>query len=65
MAKAMALAYRAGSLPCWAARAKEKPTAMPSGMLCSVTAKISSVVRFQEEERPSGFWAPRCRWGMR
>ena len=63
-ARAKAPVYRAGSSPCWAARAKEKPTAMPSGMLCSVTARTSRVVRFQEEECPSGWSAPRCRWGI-
>ena len=49
---------QAGSSPCWAARAKEKPRPCPLGSLCSVTARTSRVVRFQEEECPSGWSAP-------
>ena len=36
---------------------------MPSGMLCRVTAKTRSVVRFRSVLAPSGSLAPGCRWG--
>ena len=36
----------------------DRPTAMPSGMLCRVTAVNKSVVRFQGADRPSGCFAP-------
>ena len=56
-------AERAPGSPCWAARAKASPTAMPSGMLCRVTASTSRVVRRQPEGSPSGSCSFRCRWG--
>ena len=43
--------------------AKSSPTDIPSGMLCSVTAETSSVVRFQPVGRPSGWSASACRCG--
>lgn len=54
----------APSPACWAARAKDRPTAIPSGMLCSVTANTSMVLFFQSPLGPSGFCASRCRWGI-
>ena len=43
--------------------AKSRPTDIPSGMLCSVTAETSSVVRFQPEGTPSASSASAWRWG--
>ena len=40
-----------------------RPTAMPSGILCSVTAKTIMVVRRSFEGRPSGSVLPMCKWG--
>ena len=46
MPKARAVeAVRRAASPFWAARAKDTPTAIPSGMLCRVTASTSSAVR--------------------
>ena len=50
---------------CWAAMANSRPTLMPSGMLCKVTADTSRVVRFQLLLMPSGSSASMCRWGSR
>ena len=44
-------------------KAKDRPTAMPSGMLCSVTANTSIVVLFRELFGPSGSSLPGCRCG--
>ena len=44
--------------------AKATPTAMPSGILCSVTANTSMVLFFQLPLGPSGSSASRCRWGI-
>ena len=52
-----------GTLSAEAARAHARPTAMPSGILCSVTASTSRVVRRQEEGCPSGAAASTWRWG--
>ena len=41
--------------------ANASPTAMPSGILCNVTANTSKVVRFSEDVGPSGFSLPGCR----
>ena len=61
MARAMAPeSVAAGLVP---ATAKARPTASPSGMLCSVTASTKSVVRRSEECSPSGLSSPRCIWG--
>ena len=43
--------------------AKSRPTDIPSGMLCSVTAETSSVVRFQPDGTPSGSSEPAWRCG--
>ena len=64
-ASAPAAAISPASPLCWAARAKVRPTAMPSGMLCSVTASTSRVERRNVDGRPSACAAPRCRWGSR
>ena len=50
--------------PCPLATAKATPTAIPSGMLCKVTARTSRVVLLNEEESPSGCFSPRCRCGI-
>ena len=63
-ASASAVASAAGS-PVWAARAKLRPTAIPSGMLCRVTALTSRVVRRQPQDGPSHWAAPGCRCGIR
>ena len=47
------------------APAKVTPTDMPSGMLCSVTARTSMVVFFNELSTPSGSVLSRCRCGIR
>ena len=44
--------------------ANTTPTAMPSGMLCSVTARTSIVVFFREVFGPSASCVPRCRCGI-
>ena len=49
-ASAVAEAIIAGSLPCWAAKTKERPIAIPSGILCKVTAAINNFVRFETED---------------
>lgn len=41
------------------------PTAMPSGMLCSVTANTIIVVRLSLLFGPSDCSLPTCRWGIR
>ena len=64
MARAPAAANNPALPVCCAARANDRPTAMPSGMLCSVTARTSSVVRRKEDGRPSACSAPLCRCGM-
>ena len=56
---------RAAAPPSRAATAKARPTAMPSGMLCSVTASTTMVVRFRWAGGPSGSSLPMCRWGSR
>ena len=48
-----------------AATEKLRPTAMPSGMLWSVTARTIMVVRFQWAGKPSAWSLPMCRWGSR
>ena len=48
-----------------AASAQARPTAMPSGMLCSVTASTSSVVRLKLVCTPSASLEPGCRWGIK
>ena len=61
-----ASAIAAGSAPAppaSAAPANASPTAMPSGMLCSVTANTSMVVLRQCDGRPSGVSLPMCRCG--
>ena len=63
IAKAIADAYIAG-LSCWAANANESPTAAPSGILCNVTAKIRSVVRFEVDAGPSRTFSKGCKCGM-
>ena len=47
------------------APAKVTPTDMPSGILCSVTARTSIVVFFKLASMPSGRLLSRCRWGIR
>ena len=47
------------------APAKVTPTDMPSGMLCSVTARTSMVVFFNEVSTPSGSVLSRCRCGIK
>lgn len=44
--------------------AQTTPTAIPSGMLWSVTASTIMVVRRSRLEGPSGCALPQCRWGM-
>ena len=59
-ARAMAAGRRVGSLR--AARAKEMPTAIPSGMLCMAMASTSRVLRRPEPSR--GAWRKAgVRWG--
>ena len=53
-----------GTLSAEAARAHARPTAMPSGILCSVTASTKSVVRFSGVCGPSGSFEPGCRCGI-
>ena len=61
-ARAMAAGRRVGSLR--AARAKEMPTAIPSGMLCMAMASTSRVLRRPEPSR--GAWRKAgVRWGRR
>ena len=63
-ARATAAVNRAGS-SAWAARAKETPTAMPSGILCRVTASTSIRVR-RREVWPSRQWKDSgAKWGSR
>ena len=40
------------------------PTAIPSGKLCIVTAKMSMVVRLKCARGPSGSVLPKCKWGV-
>lgn len=44
-----------------AAPAKTTPTAIPSGILCKVTAKTSIAVFFKRERGPSGTSVSKCR----
>ena len=55
MAKAAAEERAANSPPGCAASAKARPTAMPSGILCRVTANIRRVLLLKDEGIPSGF----------
>ena len=59
-AKEMAAAYVTDAPVC-KDMANASPTAMPSGILCNVTANTSKVVRFSEDVGPSGFSLPGCR----
>ena len=62
-ARATAAVSWAGVSP-WEASAKEMPTAIPSGMLWSVTARTSMVVLRSWLLGPSGWPLLRWRWGM-
>ena len=46
------------------APAKTTPTAMPSGMLCNVTANANMVVFFKRDFSPSGSSVSMCRCGI-
>gem|GEM_PF-2395455 len=63
-ASAIAEAYAAGFPACCAASANDSPTAIPSGILCNVTAITSKEVRFIDEDMPSVFFMPGCRCGI-
>ena len=62
-ASAAAIPNMPGSPPDCAAIANKRPTLIPSGMLCSVTAVNSKVGRFHFEGSPSGSFSPGWRWG--
>ena len=49
----------------WSIPANTTPTAIPSGILWSVTARTSMVVFFQLLFKPSGSSQSMCRWGTR
>ena len=52
------------SLPCAISAANTAPMAMPSGMLCKVTASTIIVVLCRLQRCPSASSLPRCRCGM-
>ena len=43
---------------------KTTPTAIPSGMLCSATARIIFIERGRRERGPSGWLSSTCWWGI-